>query len=394
MTSGISSSSAAGRNRVRMSTLMLIISLAATPATAGTDVVLDWNEIAARTVIAGQSPFHQARLMAITQLAVFEAVNAVTGKYEPYLAVPIVAPPVTSAKAAAIAAAHRVLKTYFPLNTLIDTDRANALAAIRDGLAKTNGIAVGEAAADAMTALRASDGSSPAAFFLPMSSLLGEWQTTPSCSPAGGAFYQWKDVTPFGMTSPSDFLLPGPPALTSRRYAKDYYEVMTVGPSEHQHGSPGGSSRGSEAVRGLVAELRAQHGDAADRDGAKGLSLTENARALALIMMGINDSLVASFYNKYRYNLWRPETGIRNGAWDHNGKTDGDAGLRDVYPHAVLSELSVRSRQRHRWWSRGHAAPVRRRRSRHHDHEQRAGTGIPPGRDHHQALLAAPARDR
>jgi len=46
-----------------------------------------------------------------------------------------------------------------------------------------------------------------------------------------------------------------------------------------------------------------------------------------LIMMGINDSLIASFYNKYHYNLWRPETGIRNGASDDNGKTDGDTGF-------------------------------------------------------------------
>ena len=322
MTSGISSSSAAGRNRVRMSTLMLIISLAATPATAGTDVVLDWNEIAARTVIAGQSPFHQARLMAITQLAVFEAVNAVTGKYEPYLAVPIVAPPVTSAKAAAIAAAHRVLKTYFPLNTLIDTDRANALAAIRDGLAKTNGIAVGEAAADAMTALRASDGSSPAAFFLPMSSLLGEWQTTPSCSPAGGAFYQWKDVTPFGMTSPSDFLLPGPPALTSRRYAKDSFEVRTMGASD----STERPEDRAEVARlyaatspSFAVSMAARQVAAANR-----LSLSENAHAFALIMMGINDSLIASFYNKYHHNFWRPETAIHAGALDDNDKTEGD----------------------------------------------------------------------
>ena len=65
---------------------------------------------------------------------------------------------------------------------------------------------------------------------------------------------------------------------------------------------------------------------------AKGLSLSENARALALIMMGINDSLVASFYNKYHYNLWRPETGIRNGASDGNGKTDGDAGFATFIP--------------------------------------------------------------
>ena len=35
---------------------------------------------------------------------------------------------------------------------------------------------------------------------------------------------------------------------------------------------------------------------------AKGTSLSENARALALIQMAINDALVASFMNKYHYN--------------------------------------------------------------------------------------------
>jgi hypothetical protein len=62
------------------------------------------------------------------------------------------------------------------------------------------------------------------------------------------------------------------------------------------------------------------------------LSLSENARALALIMMGINDSLIASFYNKYHYNLWRPETGIRNGVLDGNRNTDGDTGFTTFIP--------------------------------------------------------------
>jgi hypothetical protein len=55
-----------------------------------------------------------------------------------------------------------------------------------------------------------------------------------------------------------------------------------------------------------------------------GLSLSENARAFALIMMGINDSLIASFYNKYHHNFWRPETAIRAGSTDGNNKTDAD----------------------------------------------------------------------
>ena len=95
--------------------------------------MLRWNQIAAQTATA-TNPFNQARIGAIVQLAVFEAVNAVTAKYEPYLNPPTVAPPGTSVDAAVIIAAHRVLTTYFPdpavvavLNAARDID----LAAIR-----------------------------------------------------------------------------------------------------------------------------------------------------------------------------------------------------------------------------------------------------------------------
>ena len=53
-------------------------------------------------------------------------------------------------------------------------------------------------------------------------------------------------------------------------------------------------------------------------------SLSENARALALINMAISDSLVASFFNKYHYIFWRPETAIHAGDTDGNPKTDAD----------------------------------------------------------------------
>ena len=54
-------------------------------------------------------------------------------------------------------------------------------------------------------------------------------------------------------------------------------------------------------------------------------SLSENARALALINIAMNDSLVASFLNKYHYNFWRPETAIHAGATDGNPKTESDS---------------------------------------------------------------------
>ena len=158
------------------------------PVAAAADVVLDWNATAESTML-GQSPapnpFSQARFMAITQLAVFEAVNAVTGKYQPYLGT-IDAPEGASAEAAAIAAAHAVLLNYFPASaTSLNDARASSLATIPDGQAKEDGIATGEAAAAAMILLRANDGSAPAEFFVPASPGPGVWEATPSCPTVG-----------------------------------------------------------------------------------------------------------------------------------------------------------------------------------------------------------------
>jgi hypothetical protein len=160
------------------------------------DAVMDWNEIAVNTAIAnGQNPFAQARTGAIVQVAVFEAVNSITGDYQPYLET-IVAPHGASADAAAIEAAYRVLSTYFPASAIqLNADLANSMSQIPDGDAKTKGIAVGDAAASAMIALRANDGSAPAQFEVPGPAVPGEWQATPSCpvvnGVAVGAFFQW-----------------------------------------------------------------------------------------------------------------------------------------------------------------------------------------------------------
>src|SRR4029078_3707295 len=129
----------------------------------------------------------------------------------------VVAPAGASADAAAIAAAYRVLKNYFPGAANLDTSYTASVAAIPDGAAKTDGIATGEAAAAQMIALRVGDGSSPPEFYLPESSDPGVWQTTLSCPAAGGVFFQWQKVTPFGIPSVPgsqtwlDQFLPGPP---------------------------------------------------------------------------------------------------------------------------------------------------------------------------------------
>ena len=316
-----------GTKKRTLGKCMLMAAVLFGSAVAKADVVLDWNTIAVNTAVANhQNPFAQARYAAIVQLAVFEAVNSITGEYQPYLRT-ITTPPGASAEGAAIQAAYRVLRTYFPASAAtLDAERANSLASIADGQAKTDGIATGEAAALAIIALRANDGSSPPKFKVPGPPVPGEWQATPSCpivnGVAVGIAFQWQNITPFGIPNAGDFLLGPPPALTSNEYAKAYNEVMTVGsidsterPRDRSNVALFYAASSPTQVFNQAAEQVAQEGEH---------SLPENARALALINMAMNDSLVASFLNKYHYNFWRPETAIHAGDTDGNPKTAGD----------------------------------------------------------------------
>jgi membrane-associated phospholipid phosphatase len=306
---------------------MLMVALLCGSGAANADVALDWNAIAVDTAVANlQNPFAQARYAAIVQLAVFEALNAITGDYQPYLGT-ITAPPGASAEAAAVEAAYQVLITYFPASaSTLSAAYLNSMAQIPDGQAKIDGIATGDAAASAMIALRANDGSSPPQFKIPGPPVAGEWQATPSCpivnGVAVGIAFEWQYVTPFGIPSASDFLLGPPPALTSNAYAKAYNEVMTVGSLD----STERPQDRADVALFFAASSPTQAFNQAARQVAQeqGRSLSENARALALINMAMNDSLVASFLNKYHYNFWRPETAIHAGDTDGNPKTDPD----------------------------------------------------------------------
>ena len=223
-----------GDTKNRVLGLCMLIATLFGSAAAKADVVLDWNVIAVNTAVTnGQNPYAQARYAAIVQLAVFESVNAITGEYHPYRGT-IVASPSACPEAAAIQAAYHVLNTYFPMSaSTLAAERAKSLASIPDGQAKTDGIATGDAAALAMIALRANDGSSPAQFKIPGPAVPGGWQATASCpivnGVAVGTGLHWQNVTPFGIPRGKKYLLDPPPALTSHEYAKTYNEVLTVG---------------------------------------------------------------------------------------------------------------------------------------------------------------------
>jgi hypothetical protein len=298
--------------------LVACIVLSASAAQA--DVVTEWNEITQNTVVARPDPWVQGRTGAIAQLAVFEAVNSITGDYQPYLqAIP--APREASPEAAAVSAAHRVLITLIPERAAeLDARLSASLSTIAEGAAKSNGIAVGHAAADAILATRANDGTDTVVPYTPGSEP-GDWQPTPpdlipAFRPGLGR------VTPFAIRSGKQFRVDPPPALHSNRYRIAYQEVKRLG----ELNSKERTQHQTDIARYYhVTDAQILWNIAARQVAeARGSSLSENARAFALLAISMMDAAIACFDTKYAYNLWRPVTAIRAADRDGNPGTRPD----------------------------------------------------------------------
>jgi hypothetical protein len=307
--------------------LALLGATAARPAQA--DAVTDWNAIM-QTTVASSNPVAQTRSGAIVQLAVFEAVNAVTGDYEPYLGT-VFAPEWASPEAAAVAAAYRTLVTMYPASApTLDAARAASLAAIPDGPAKGAGLAAGEAAANALLLARADDGSALAgAYPYTPGAGPGDWQPTPPAL-APAFLVGWGKVTPFGLESGDQFRMPPPPALHTGKYENDYNEVKAVG----RFDSPLRSQDRTDVARFYAVTLPTHLWNMVARQAVAGeeRTLSENARLFALVGMALADSAIATFDTKFHYNLWRPVTAIRGAAGDGNAKTDPDPDWLPLIP--------------------------------------------------------------
>ena len=143
-------------------------------------VISDWNALAVTTFSGDPTkvPQETPLYMGFVQAAVYDAVVGIDGRYEPYR-FDARAPRRTSAQAAAVAAAHKVLVTYSPYaQATLDAAYATSLAQIPDGKAKTRGVAFGTLAADNLIAMRANDGrNAPVLFTQPPAP--GVWRPTP-----------------------------------------------------------------------------------------------------------------------------------------------------------------------------------------------------------------------
>ena len=191
------------------------------------DAVLQWNAIALDAIrVDRTAPPMAARDLAILHVAIYDAVNSIDRQYAPYVSY-IDVHPRASKEAAVAAAAHDVLIALFPSQqTTIDTKYTEALAAITDGTAETEGIAVGEAAVAQILAARNNDGALDSVTYMSGTNP-GDWVPTPPGfqSPV---LPQWPDVTPFAMMMSSQFLPVAPPSLTSTAYARAFNEVKLI----------------------------------------------------------------------------------------------------------------------------------------------------------------------
>jgi hypothetical protein len=289
------------------------------------DPVLQWNAVALATA-GGKDPLTQQRILDIVHLAIFEAVNAIAGDYKPYLG-SIATIPGASPEAAAVAAAHAVLLEFVPEQAAILAGaKASSLARIPDSAAKSAGIVMGGAAARAMIDHRLNDGFETPAFFVPSSTERGQWQLTPACPSEGGVFLHLRNVKPFGIERSDQFRLDPPPSFTSRRYARDLNEVKAIGGLE----SPNRSADRADVARFFAAVLNVPTWNPVARQIAlaQKRSLSENARAFALLNIAMTDALIAVFETKYHYTFWRPETAIAAAAADGNPRTDPDPNFK------------------------------------------------------------------
>jgi hypothetical protein len=271
------------------------------------NVVTDWNTIASTTIVtnAGKNPAASSVWFAYSSLAVYDAVNAITGQYQPFY-YRIAAPANASTGAAAVAAAHRVLVNYFPSQqTALDSQFTTSLAGVADGGDKTAGVAVGEAAAMAVINARLGDGLEANIAYTPGSGP-GAWIPTPPAY-APPAVPWLGQMRPFILKAAADFLPDGPTALTSEDWKRDYNLTRLYGGTDSTIRSAAETEIGVFYTEHTGQQYARMFNTLAT---ANNLGVEDSARMLAMLWTGYADAAIGCFNAKYKFGFWRPVTAI------------------------------------------------------------------------------------
>ncbi len=326
------------------------------PSASSGNPVVRWNQIAidasgldhtplatGETRVYGEQlgPCRSSRAIAIVEVAVFEAVNAIKGRYQSNLGLARAANN-TSQAAAVAQAARDALAAMFPSQTArFDGFLAEDLAQIPNGTAKTQGIALGKTAAAASVADRARDGSAYVELrvgvdYFPKTTV-GKWEQDPISQSPVALGVPWGRVTPFVMTSGDQFRLPAPPALDSLEHSLAYVEVKRLGgdgvttPTERTaEETEIGIFWAYDGTPSLCAPPRLYNQVA--RVVAERMRTPEDELALllALVNVAMADAAIASWDTKWHYEVARPVTLIRRSAEDGNNDTVANATFKPL----------------------------------------------------------------
>ena len=326
-------------SRVSLAAVIALVGmLSANPAPARAlpfNIVTEWNLIALNTLLAipgpagGAPPTGQIN-MGMVQGAVYDAVNATEPKhYRPYLLNRRFSARASQEAAVATAAygvLYNIVSTVpasitFPnresLLASVLTQYNASLAAIPDSPFKRQGIAAGNAAAEAMIAARQNDGRFGPSQWVSNTSV-GHWQPLPGTAdptPWAGL------VKPFLIPSSSWFRTAGPLALGSTAYAAEYNEVKADGATNSAtrttfetyaarwwQSTPNGLW--NEVARELVAR--------------NGFDVLDSARLFAMQNLSAADAAINCWNDKYFWDFWRPVNAINDTRPDGNEATEPD----------------------------------------------------------------------
>lgn len=302
-----------------------------------------------------QGPTRNSRAFAIIQIAVYDAVNSFSQKYEPFSRGLRRAPAGASRDAAIAYAAHTALVALYPLQAdKFDAYLASDLENIEGSEQSiAAGRAIGMASANAILNARADDGAGPAGTNTAVpfgaggavaggtANIFGEpvnggEMDAPRWAPDRGPSNDgvvtglrnaalgasWGAVTPFVLRSGDQFRIPAYPAVGSPRFRQAYRDVFRNG-GEDIAGVVGTNNTAAKQFIGnfwgydgaplLGTPPRLYNQIAVVVANAEGLTdVDDYSRLLALVNVTMGDSGIAAWDSKYFHNYWRPGNGIRD----------------------------------------------------------------------------------
>jgi hypothetical protein len=227
------------------------------------------------------------------------------------------APDEASTSAAASTAAHAVLTALFParaagFDALLESELSRLGTGKRVKAGRRWGATVGARVLEA----RANDGSGPNEVQPPVQGV-GRFPVT-------WGQVQYRNLRPFAIQTPAEYVSPGPPPPGSLDYAAAFGEVKLLGNAAIPDAAKQNIFQYWSLAGGTVQPpgewVRITLNIAANRE----LDLSDRVRLLALVTISLADTVGPTLTSKFTHSHWRPATAIAGAAEDENPNTDAD----------------------------------------------------------------------